>query len=499
MRDKPVKIGIVFAAVLMVSGLATSQGTPELPHTVDGDVAFNGDSGYTGTVEARHSGNVLDSTEIQDGSFGSSTDPLLVSGILTGDAVKFYVDGIYAGKEHDVSFGSGKVSDISLSLSASSEESTTVSKTVSQSESESNQVNVRIPEAASKDNSGVDEINISVDQSSGQSISEVNVTVSNEANENEGEVGEIPVEDQENNVHGNIDVDTDNNAAVESATINFKVNEDRVDDTSEIVLYHYENGDLVEKLDTTYLEGKTENKDNDYYYFESETTSFSSFTIVSDNQDPNAEIETDSTNIESGDTVDFDGSESSDGETDIISYEWDFGDGEGSDTGETVSHTYEDEGDYIAELTVTDQGGNTDTTIVEISVEDSSSTITSSNNQEDEEQEQEQQEDQTDESETDNGGSEPEKDNQIDQDSGTDENTTTEETDETGQQNQQTPTGLFTAETGGLAAVIVLLIAGILFYAQRTGRIDIGSFYSSLVDRVVGEETTSSTQEYEFK
>jgi PGF-pre-PGF domain-containing protein len=481
--------------IFVFLGLATAQ-VPEFPHTLEGHVTVNGDD-YTGNVEVRFNGEVLDSTQVEEGVFGEETDPLVPSGIESGSEMKFYVDGIEA--DTTLGFESGAVDDIKLSLDIQNDQPTKVSKTVSQSEKDNNQVKVEVPEAASKENSGVSQININVNEEDSEGVSEVNVTVSNNA-ENE-EVGEIPVEDQEDNVHGNIDVDTNNNDAVENAEIDFKVSKNRIDEdeTSQVVLYHFEDGDLVGTLDTTYLDEVTDDRDDGYYYFESETTSFSSFTIVSDNQDPNAEIETDSTNIESGDTVDFDGSESSDGETDIISYEWDFGDGEGSDTGETVSHTYKDEGDYIAELTVTDQGGNIDTTIVEISVEDSSSTITSSNNQEDEEQEQEQQEDQTDESETDNGGSEPEKDNQIDQDSGTDENTTTEETDETGQQNQQTPTGLFTAETGGLAAVIVLLIAGILFYAQRTGRIDIGSFYSSLVDRVVGEETTSSTQEYEFK
>ncbi len=58
------------------------------------------------------------------------------------------------------------------------------------------------------------------------------------------------------------------------------------------------------------------------------------------------------------DRVEFDASESYDRNGRIVSYEWDFGDGD-TDTGSTVSHTF-DEGTYDVVLKVTDNDGYTD-------------------------------------------------------------------------------------------------------------------------------------------
>ena len=54
--------------------------------------------------------------------------------------------------------------------------------------------------------------------------------------------------------------------------------------------------------------------------------------------------------------VTFDASASSSPNGAIVSYEWDFGDGE-SDTGVTTSHTYTDKGVYTVTLAVTDSTG----------------------------------------------------------------------------------------------------------------------------------------------
>ena len=53
-------------------------------------------------------------------------------------------------------------------------------------------------------------------------------------------------------------------------------------------------------------------------------------------------------------TVWFDGSASSDPDGTIVSYEWDFGDGEPPESGVNVSHVYSTDGIYTVTLTVTD-------------------------------------------------------------------------------------------------------------------------------------------------
>jgi len=493
--------------MLVLASMVTAT-TPNFPHVVEGDITVNDDSSYEGEIQARHAGSVMDFTQIEDGVFGSETDPLAVSGLSDGDTIKFYVDGIEL--DNTASFESGKVSNLSLDLTTSSDVPTKVSNRVSEAQKSSGQIDVKVPEAASKENSGVEDIRITVNQDAeNREINEVNITVSNKVEENQGEVGDIPVGDQENNVHGNIDVDTDNNDAVESSRINFRVRKDRIGDTSEVVLFHYDERELIEALDTNYLEDKTEGRSDDYYYFESDTTSFSSFTIASDNQDPDAEIDVNSTDIQAGDTVEFDSSDSSDAETEIRSYDWNFGGGEGSDSGQKVSHTYDEEGDYTVVLTVTDQGGNEDTSTVEISVEDiqtgsSNSQDTVEEEPEQQEQNEETQQDQTeseqDTSSSQDGNDQTESDTgsdnqQSDQDTETSE-AETEEVDQNEQQNTQTPTGLFTAENGGLAGVVLLVLAGTVFYANRTGRIDLAKIKSILASKLARKSEESS--DYKF-
>ncbi|MFP8488611.1 IPT/TIG domain-containing protein [Gracilimonas sp. Q87] len=63
----------------------------------------------------------------------------------------------------------------------------------------------------------------------------------------------------------------------------------------------------------------------------------------------------------------FTGTSSSDPDGEIVSYDWNFGDGFTA-KGDTVSHTYEAEGSYDVELVVTDDSGKTDTTVQPIDV-----------------------------------------------------------------------------------------------------------------------------------
>jgi chitodextrinase len=67
-----------------------------------------------------------------------------------------------------------------------------------------------------------------------------------------------------------------------------------------------------------------------------------------------------------GATVSFNASASRD-EVRIVSFQWDFGDGTGG-TGEIVTHTYAKPGNYTVTLTVENEFGNSDTSLITVAV-----------------------------------------------------------------------------------------------------------------------------------
>jgi len=81
---------------------------------------------------------------------------------------------------------------------------------------------------------------------------------------------------------------------------------------------------------------------------------------------PIAEISADSTTVRVGEEVSFNANSSTDLDNYIVSYEWDFGDGNTA-SGRTVTHNYSRLGTYTAKLTVTDSDGLSDTTEMKIS------------------------------------------------------------------------------------------------------------------------------------
>ncbi len=68
-------------------------------------------------------------------------------------------------------------------------------------------------------------------------------------------------------------------------------------------------------------------------------------------------------------SMSFNGNESMDDDGEIVSYDWDFGDGFAG-IGVKPSHTYYDSGEYLAMLTVTDNDGAKDTDTIEVSISD---------------------------------------------------------------------------------------------------------------------------------
>ncbi|MCF7889747.1 PKD domain-containing protein [Candidatus Bipolaricaulota bacterium] len=74
------------------------------------------------------------------------------------------------------------------------------------------------------------------------------------------------------------------------------------------------------------------------------------------NQSPNANFTADPTSGDAPLGVSFDATNSADPDGNIVSYSWDFGDGETS-SGEKTDHVYSSSGDFTVELTVTDNDG----------------------------------------------------------------------------------------------------------------------------------------------
>lgn len=79
--------------------------------------------------------------------------------------------------------------------------------------------------------------------------------------------------------------------------------------------------------------------------------------IIQWNQDPIANAGTDLV-VMTIEEIIFDGSASIDPDGEIVIYNWDFGDGEYAE-GKTVSHTYQDDGNYKVKLNVSDNNGGT--------------------------------------------------------------------------------------------------------------------------------------------
>lgn len=88
------------------------------------------------------------------------------------------------------------------------------------------------------------------------------------------------------------------------------------------------------------------------------------------NDPPMANASADPASATPGESITFDGSGSTDPDSTIQSYEWEFGDG-ATATGQSVTHSYDSTGEWTVTLTVTDDEGATGTDTVTVEVSDS--------------------------------------------------------------------------------------------------------------------------------
>jgi len=123
--------------------------------------------------------------------------------------------------------------------------------------------------------------------------------------------------------------------------------------------------DSLRYYDIEYTSGGRWNVLN-YYGGSSAIDSFFAFEPMDENSDPEADAGPDQT-LNEGVLVTFDGSGSSDPDGDTLTYSWDFDDG-GTDSGESPTHTYCDDGSYTVTLTVEDGNGGSDTDTMVVTV-----------------------------------------------------------------------------------------------------------------------------------
>ncbi len=84
---------------------------------------------------------------------------------------------------------------------------------------------------------------------------------------------------------------------------------------------------------------------------------------------PPVAVAGDDQTVDKDTTVNFDGSASSDSDGAIVSYAWDFGDGNTAE-GAAASHAYSDIGGYTITLTITDDDGDTGTDTLTVNVQE---------------------------------------------------------------------------------------------------------------------------------
>jgi len=161
------------------------------------------------------------------------------------------------------------------------------------------------------------------------------------------------------NVSGVLDVTWNNTESIPGLTLQYKIGAGSWIDLTTISgsspRYYSWNTMVVE--------------DGNYYLrLQSVVTTYANITegFTIDNTKPTPRFTIAGTTIV-GETLTFNASSSTDSETGIEVYDWDFGDGS-EDDGEDAIHVYSSEGDYSVVLTTTDFAGNTNSTTAQVSI-----------------------------------------------------------------------------------------------------------------------------------
>ena len=100
-------------------------------------------------------------------------------------------------------------------------------------------------------------------------------------------------------------------------------------------------------------------------------TSFSQFALLADNEPPTVSLTATPTSVTAGEVVTFDASASFDSDGEIVEYRWDFDDdGTVDEVGRSnkTTHAYAASGTYDANITVVDDGDDTNTTSATVTV-----------------------------------------------------------------------------------------------------------------------------------
>ena len=152
------------------------------------------------------------------------------------------------------------------------------------------------------------------------------------------------------------DISVPDEAADTAATIEFRVSNDRLDatgtDAENLRAFRLVDGDW-QRLETSVAE-----ETDSGVVLEAQTPGFSVF-AVSAVTPPEGSIALDPETATVDEDVSLSGAESTDPDGEVVSYEWSV-DGE-TLTGETVTVSFDEAGEYTVELAVTDDAGETDT------------------------------------------------------------------------------------------------------------------------------------------